>query len=256
MPRVPEDLIRFWRALDAGLSELEPTRWGAVVTDARFPGIWDTNYARVDEPVTDLTLAEVEEVLAPALERAGASTFHVVSFFPEEAAGLLAELSSRGDRLSWDVVMRFDGGDFHVPALRVEPLAPSGELWEVVRGTLPLFGIKDTGAADQLMRMEREVLVQSGKRWFGIRAHDRIAAVAAMIVLEGTGYIDNVATLPEDRGLGYASALTMHIVTKAGEAGANSVYLLADPEGPRRMYERLGFREVRRLASTRGQFPR
>jgi hypothetical protein len=40
-------------------------------------------------------------------------------------------------------------------------------------------------------------------------------------------------------------------------AGANEIYLLADPGAPRviAMYERLGFREVGRLASTRGPTP-
>ncbi len=224
--------------------------------DPRFPAIWDANYARVDEPVTDLTLAEVEAALAPALQRARASAYHVVLFFPEEAARLLGELSSRGDRLSWDVVMRYEGGDNSAPALEVETLAPGDELWEVIRGTLPLFDIVDPDVASQLMLMEREVQSKGGKRWFGVRLQDRVVAVAAMLLIEGVGYVDNVATLPEARRRGFASELTRRIVRECLRAGADSVYLFVDPEGPLGMYERLGFRKLARVASTRAPFPR
>jgi hypothetical protein len=52
---IPHDLIRFWRALDGLFGAPETTWWGAVVTDPRFPTIWDANYARIDRPVTGLT---------------------------------------------------------------------------------------------------------------------------------------------------------------------------------------------------------
>ena len=94
--RLPDDLIRFWRALDDRLSEVSATRWGALVTDPRFPAIWDANYARIDRPVEHLDLREVRDLLVPALQRAGAETFHVVSFFAEESRGILTELSSLG----------------------------------------------------------------------------------------------------------------------------------------------------------------
>src|SRR2546425_1106997 len=61
-----EPFIRFWRALDGAFERVEPTWWGAVVTDRRYPLIWDVNYARVESDDPALTLAEVERyVLLP-----------------------------------------------------------------------------------------------------------------------------------------------------------------------------------------------
>jgi GNAT superfamily N-acetyltransferase len=253
---LPEDLIRFWRVLDDRVSTVRPTRWGAVVTDDRFPAIWDTNYARIDRPVEGLGLGEVEDALLPALERAAAETFHVVSFFPEETLELLSELSSRGHTLSWDVVMRFeeavDSGERR-PA--IEELRDGAELWDTVKASLSLFEIADPGVVRQLRRLEEEVLSRCGKRWFGVREGGELVSIAALLELAGVGYVDNVATFPLARGKGYASALTTHLVDAALAGDAEQVYLFADPDGPLTMYRRLGFREVGRVASTKGPIP-
>jgi len=243
------DVIRFWRALDGFLESVEPTWWGAVVSDRRFPAIWDANYARVDLPSEDLSIGEVETVLAPALVRAGAKAFHVVLFEPERTTRLMTELSARGDRLSWDVVMEHDGSN-PATSTGVEELSPGPELWDAVRASLRHFGIAQPSAITQLVALERDALGGSAKRWFGVREHGRLIALGALVLLEGVGYVDNVATEPEARGRGYASAITSRIVAEARAGGAETVFLLAEPEGPIRLYERIGFREATRLAST------
>jgi GNAT superfamily N-acetyltransferase len=242
------DVIRFWRALDDFMESVEPTGWGAVVTDRRYPVIWDANYARVDRPAEDLRLEEVEASLTPALVRAGATSFHVVMFEPERTTRLMTELSARGDRLSWDVVMIHEGSSA-ADSPRVEELSPGPELWEAVRVSLRHFGIAQPSAITQLVALERDAL-GSVKRWFGVREHGRLLALGALVLLEGVGYVDNVATEPESRGRGYASDITSRIVLEARAGGAETVFLLAEPEGPVRLYERIGFREAMRLAST------
>ena len=243
------DVVRFWRALDGFLESVEPTWWGAVVSDRRFPAIWDANYARVDLPAEDLSLAEVEASLTPALVRAGSNAFHVVMFEPERSTRLMTELSARGDRLSWDVVMVHDGSSPSTPA-GVDELSPGPELWDAVRASLRHFGIGQASAVTQLVALERDALGASAKRWFGVRKRGRLLALGALVLLEGVGYVDNVATEPEARGRGYATAITSRIVAEARAGGAETVFLLAEPEGPIRLYERIGFREATRLAST------
>jgi GNAT superfamily N-acetyltransferase len=253
---LPDDLIRFWRALDDRLSAVRPTWWGAVVTDDRFPAIWDTNYARIDRPVDGLRLREVEEILVPALELVGSEIFHVVSFFPEETRDVLSELSSRGHTLSWDVVMRFEGAvDTDARRPVVDEMGAGAELWDTVEASLSLFEITDPGVVRQLRRLEEEVLSRCGKRWFAVREDGKPASIAALLELARVGYLDNVATFPHARGKGYASALTAHAVETALAGGAEQVYLFVDPEGPLRMYRRLGFEEVGRVASTKGPIP-
>jgi ribosomal protein S18 acetylase RimI-like enzyme len=252
---VPEHIPRFWKALDDRLAQVEPTWWGAVVTEARFPAIWDLNYARVDVSAPELTLTDVAETLLPALEEVRTDTFHVVSFHPEETTGLLVELSTLGHTLSWDLVLDLTAEPTIDPAdVRVEPLDPGGELWSRVEESLALFG-NDRTVAGQLRAIEEVTFATGHKRWLGVRDDEGvIVALAAIMYLEGVGYLDNVATFPQARGRGLASSIVSRAIELARESGAHHVSLFADPDDAAvvRMYERLGFREVGRLASTRG----
>jgi ribosomal protein S18 acetylase RimI-like enzyme len=256
---VPPPVIRFWRALDDLLGSVQPTRWGAVVTDPGSPAIWDTNYGRIDADTAGLTVAEVERDLLPALARVGTNVHHVVAFDPDGARDVIASLSSRGHRLSWDLVMTCD--TLAEPArapIAVAAIEPDDAAWGDVRTSLvDSFGVDEPAALDQLMRLEREVLGPGGKRWFGVRERGRWVSLAASLVLDGVGYLDNVATTPAFRGRGYASAVTAFAAREALAESAETVFLLADPDEPPtvKIYERIGFRAVARLASTRGTVP-
>jgi ribosomal protein S18 acetylase RimI-like enzyme len=89
-------------------------------------------------------------------------------------------------------------------------------------------------------------------------ADGSIVSLAALLLLEGVGYVDNVATFPSARRRGFASALTRHVARVAFEEGASTTCLLTDPDAPKlvRLYRRLGFREAGRIASTRGPVDR
>jgi len=59
--------------------------------------------------------------------------------------------------------------------------------------------------------------------------------------------VEDVATLEEHRGQGYASAVVMRAVREAQAAGADLIFLVADDEDwPKELYERLGFEIVGR----------
>jgi ribosomal protein S18 acetylase RimI-like enzyme len=252
---LPEHVLRFWRAMDSCFGSVRPTSWGAVVTDARFPAIWDANYGRVDVPTSGLAPDEVVPVVRDAVAGIGADLLHLVCFAPDPDDGLLPALVSRGHRLSWDAVLELAAADPADPASApVEELAPDRELFARVRASFELFGVEGEPARTQLGRIEEQVLTPAGKRWFGVRDGGRIEALGALVVLEGVGYIDNIATFPAARGRGYAGAVTARIAREARAAGVDHVFLIADPGEPAvlRLYGRLGFREIGRIASTKG----
>ncbi len=257
---LPDHVLRLWQALDALFASVETTRWGAVVTDGRFPRIWDTNYARIDVDDPALRAREVEDALLPALARAGTDVMHLVTFHHEAHTVLLSELSTRGHRLGWDLVMDTEPARVHAPPeeISVEELVPGDELWETVGNSFAMFDVEPGPAIEELRTIERDVLAPGGKRWFGVRdAQGDLVSIAAMLLLEGAAYLDNVATFPQARGRGLASAITARIAREADRAGASHLWLLCDPDDDAvvRMYRRLGLVEVGRLASTRGPVP-
>lgn len=258
MSTLPDHVLRFWRALDERFGSVEAVWWGAVVTDARFPMIWDANYARVDVAAPDLRLADVEDHLLPALREANAPVMHVVTFYPDETTSLLSELSGRGGRLGWDLVMDLDGEPPPPTEVAVVPLEARDDLWDTVADSLVLFGAEPGEALEQFRALERDVLAPAGKRWFGVvDRNGTVQSLGALVVLGDVGYVDNIATFPPFRGRGLASAVTATIAREARRAGANHVFLLADPEASAivSMYERLGFGSAGRLASARGPIP-
>lgn len=247
-------VLALWGALDEGFERVQAVPWGAVVTDPRFPQIWDVNYARVESEDPALRLEDIEAFLEPALQRAGAVHRHVVLFHPEPLSSILVAASSRGARLSWEDVMVLESpplGEERSDVSVCEVHQPDGDFFRTVRRSLAEFEVHDPTAADQLMRIEQEVLSPAGKRWFGIGDPGRESALGSLILLGDVGLIDHIVTFPPARRRGYAEAIVRRIVAEAFEAGASALTLLAEPSGSaQRLYERLGFRTVGTIAST------
>ncbi|MGH2635964.1 MAG: hypothetical protein ACRDHU_07465 [Actinomycetota bacterium] len=141
-----EPLLRFWRAQDDLFDRVDPAWWGAVVSDRRYPDVQEPNYARIEtrQPVR---LAEIEELLLPSMDRSRSSRAHVVIFHPEEQTDLIVEASTRGERISWDLVMEHDGaaldGEGEVRELR----DLSDAFWSAHRASLAWFDIVEDEAS-------------------------------------------------------------------------------------------------------------
>ena len=139
---------------------------------SRFPAISDANYARIDAAAPDLTAAEVEAALLPAIAKSGAGVMHAVSFHPQETEGLFAELAARGHRRSSDLVMDLRG-DPPVPTdVRVEEPDLDADFWARVEASFALFGVEPHETAVQLLELERALERTGAKRWFTVRDGD------------------------------------------------------------------------------------
>jgi ribosomal protein S18 acetylase RimI-like enzyme len=57
--------------------------------------------------------------------------------------------------------------------------------------------------------------------------------------------VEDVGTLPEQRGRGYATAVILAAIAEARRAGAEFIFLVADMDDwPKELYRRLGFDEL------------
>jgi GNAT superfamily N-acetyltransferase len=245
-------IVRFFAAIDALLEHTEPTWWGAVVTDSRFPDVYDLNYARVDAAAPDLELRDVEAPLLPALRASGAHHFHVVVFAPAGCPQLMEDLRQAGHTVAWDSVMEFDAGrrQRESPHHRVLELNPANaELWTLQDRLFREFGVEDREARRQLVTWSRDVLVPAGRRWFGVRVAGRISGMGSMHVQAGVAYVDDVLTLPGFRRRGVATSIVNRLAAEGLSQGAEHVLLLSDEPGPTRLYRLLGFVETGRVAS-------
>jgi GNAT superfamily N-acetyltransferase len=247
----PSPVARFFAAADALLERVDPAWWGTVVTDSRFPDVYDLNYARVDTAQPDLTLAEVEAALLPAVRAAEARHFHVVVFEPEGTGKLVQELGAGGHEISWDSAMEFAGPTPREPQDHVvEPVRDlDAEFWRAQEQVYREFDVHDRAALDQLIRWARETLAPAGRRWFTVREDGRLAGIGSLQAREGVAYVDDVMTFPEFRRRGIAGSIVTRIVREARELGAEHVMLLSDSPGAVRLYERLGFHQTGRVAS-------
>jgi GNAT superfamily N-acetyltransferase len=245
-------LTRFFVASDLLLERVRPTWWGAVVTDSRFPDVYDMNYARVDSAQPELSLEELGAELVPAVRKSGGRHFHVAVFEPAGTKRLLDEMAAAGHRISRETPMAFHGPPPAAPAgvHEVEELDHGDEaLWRSQRLVYRAFDVKDQAALEQLVRWAREVLAPAGRRWFGVRDGSEIAGIGSVQVRGGVAYVDDVVTFAPYRRRGIAAAIVSRIVGEARDEGIDDVVLLADEPGPIRLYERLGFRKLPDIAS-------
>jgi ribosomal protein S18 acetylase RimI-like enzyme len=242
---LPPFVRSFWYAAMELGQRCERTAWGAVATDDRFPLVWDANNAAVLVPNDGLDLEGIRSALLPALYQVGASAEHVEFWETSVENSALKEYRRRGERPDPDVAMVFDGPlSEPSPDVRVQEVTdPDPSFWPWYGDSLGEFGMElSEDVLDQMVSRTREVFLPAGMRWFVGSVAGEPAGYASLISLEGTGYLDNVVTMPGHRRRGVASATVTAAVAASVQAGDDHVFLLAERGGdPQRLYERLGF---------------
>jgi GNAT superfamily N-acetyltransferase len=254
---LPEPLRSFWSAWGALNPVCDPTPWGLVVADPRFPAVWESNHAAVFSDHRTITPEEIRDSLLPVLHRARALYEHVEFWDPPLRCRALRAMRAEADHSGVDSVMVFEGDpaglpDDREPGVRVRHLRrPGARFWQVYTTSRSEFGgSMDEATIRALVRRDREVLVPGGLQTFAGYVDGELAGFASLISLAGVGYVDNVVTLPRFRRRGVASATTGRAVRESLANGDGMVHLLtAEGGGPVRLYEGLGFRPRAAVAS-------
>ena len=217
----------------------EPTRFGVAVYDERVPKRYDSNYLLVETVPAGTT---AEELAADARAHG-----RPMIFLRDEQAGerLAPGFRALGWRLDRHVFMAH-----RQRATRAAPLELVRELdAEALRAPrrrlIQDFPWAAPEVLEQLHEAKRLTVERIDTRFLGVVVDGEVVSYADVYVEPPTAQIEDVGTLEEHRGRGYASAVVLHAVELARRAGADFVFLVADAEDwPQHLYRRLGFEPI------------
>jgi ribosomal protein S18 acetylase RimI-like enzyme len=217
----------------------EPAQFGIAVFDDDLPLRHDSNYLRV----------ETDEVTAEELEAEASRLGRPAVLLPNAHVGerLAPHFAERGWLVHRGLVM--------VQRRKPERPVDTVTVEEVDERALRPARRDMLGdapwATPELVEQLLDAKVAIGRsletRFFAVRADGRIAAYTDLYLDGRTAQVEDVATLPEYRGRGYASSVVWRAVSEAKRAGCDFVFLVSDAEDwPQQLYRRLGFDDVGR----------
>ena len=236
---MPDELRRAWEFLDradmAG-GRTVPSRVGTAVYDDKVPLRLDSNFLRVE------LRAEAEEVLAEA-ERLDRRM--IVFRSTDEGERLAPFFAERGWLVRRHLLMAQlrepdrDGDPGIVEEVAEEELRPArqrvveGEPWAKPEIMAQLF------AAKHLIGARVRV------RFFAVKVEGEVVSYSDLYQTRADAQVEDVGTLPEHRGRGYATAVVLAAIAAARADGAEFVFLVADlDDWPKDLYRKLGFDEL------------
>jgi GNAT superfamily N-acetyltransferase len=230
--------------LEAAAERVERVPLGSAVFTDSLPVVWSLNLLRVEEGG-----ASAEEIAAEAERlQGGAGLEHRRVAIEDEAAG--KNLEEGFTALGWkpDVFL------FMVPGREPNRQVDTSGVVEV--GREELRPIREAILGEWLGDLDGEIMRQIGEsdrrfaqagnaRHFAVLVDGRPVSSTDLFSDGRTAQIEDVGTLPDHRGAGYASAVVMRALEEARAMGHDFIFLVADArDWPKEMYRRLGFDAV------------
>jgi len=236
---MPDDLARAWAFLDRADMAGERTlasSVGTAVYDDQVPLRLDSNFLRVEHS------AEPEDVLAEA-QRLGR---RMIVFRSTDVGERLAPyFAERGWLVRRHLLMAQlrepdrSGDPGIVEEVAEEELRPARQR---VVADEP-WGRPEVMA--QLFAAKHRVGKRAPARFFAVRVDGDVVSYTDLYQDGVDAQVEDVGTLPEHRGRGYATAVVLAAIAAARADGADFVFLVADLEDwPKEMYRKLGFDEL------------
>jgi ribosomal protein S18 acetylase RimI-like enzyme len=234
-----DDLARAYAFLargDMGGTREEESRFGTAVYTDELPRRFDGNYLRVErEAAPDELVAEAKRLERPLI------------FVPDpDLGGKLAPwFTEHGWRIDRHLVM----AQLREPE-RTADLSIVRELDEQAlrpsrRRLMESYPWGKPEVIEQLFQAKALIGQRVTIRFFGVPLGDEVVSYADLYADGADAQVEDVGTLPEHRGRGYATAVILRAIEQARASGADFVFLVADAEDwPKELYRRLGFDEV------------
>lgn len=237
-----ERIHRFEREIELAGGEEIPSPLGYGMVTHELPLRHDSNFLVLDRPAeADEAIAEADRILGGA----GRDYRVILTFDAELGERLRPEFDSRGWRTMRSIFMAQLRDPDKSADLSVVQEFDQSALRPQRRKTILSYPWGTPTLAEELLDSKIHLARRARTRFFGVPFGDDIVAWTDLYVAQGVAQIEDVATVEEHRGKGYATAVVLRAIEEGRREGADLVFLVADGEDwPRHLYARLGFDEV------------
>ncbi|MBV9921606.1 MAG: GNAT family N-acetyltransferase [Pseudonocardia sp.] len=220
--------------------EFRPIEAGIVVSTPSFPAVWAVNQIRVVEALSHEELIELAD-----RELAGCEYRQIAVEHQKTGAEVEKAFRAARWKVERDVLMILDGPPDREADTSVVEDTGEDEMLELMRRWYE-SDEPTPDEAEQLVEFGRREVRTLGDRLLGVRSGDgRLVAITKLRSDGSTAQVEDVYTVPEARGRGFARALVSRAVELARDGGNDMTFIVADDEGwPKLLYGRLGFRSV------------
>jgi ribosomal protein S18 acetylase RimI-like enzyme len=219
----------------------EPSRFGTAVFDDALPLRYDSNYLLVDRLPAEVTADD----LVGEAKRLGRPEVMVLDQGTGER--LAAAFERRGWRIHRGLVMAHRQRATRTADTSLVREVDEALLRPARRGELAGYPWATPEVVEQLLDAKLAIAKAVEARFLAVMVDGEVAAYADLYHDGRTAQVEDVATLAEHRGHGYASALVLRALEEARNAGCDFTFLVADAEDwPKELYRRLGFEDLGR----------
>lgn len=221
---------------DMGGTRVEESPVGTAVFTDELPRRLDGNYLRVErEAAPEELVAEAKRLARPLI------------FVPDPELGGQLEpwFTEHGWRIDRHLVMAQlrepdkTANLSLVRELEEEALRPPRQR------LLESYPWGNPEVIEQLFQAKALIGQRVTIRFFGVLVDNEVVSYTDLYVDGADAQVEDVGTLLEHRGNGYATAVILGAIEQARASGADFVFLVADAEDwPKQLYRKLGFDEV------------
>ena len=233
----------FMTHADMAGSRREPFRFGTAVFTPERPLRYDSNYLLVEDVPADVTAQELADE-AERVQGAGGLPHRLLFFRDARIAERFAlEFEQAGWRHERHILMAHRRPPEREADLSIVAEVTADTIRPARERQIRSYPWGSPEVAQQLLDAKAHIPVET--RFFAVLMNGDVASYADRYLAGDIAQVEDVATMPEHRERGYASAVVLRAVDEAKTAGAELVFLVADAEDwPRELYRRLGFDEI------------
>jgi len=230
------------RTLELVSEEMRPIEAGWLIRKPALPLVWNLNEVRVTRPI------DYTEALRLADEHLGELPYRQL-VVEDQPSGWRLEAAFRADgwRVEREVTMALvRGPDREVDTDHVREAGEDDALALMARWADEDMVAESPEATRQLAEFNRLAWRARGAGRFGVTGAGGALAAITMLFSDGsTAQVEDVYTVPEERGHGFARALVTHAAALARNTGHELTFIVADDnDWPRELYGRIGFEPI------------